>query len=258
VLFRERDRAESFGAVADQYDRARPSYPRELVEALTGPGVERVLDVGCGTGIAGGLFRERGCEVVGVEVDARMGELAREKGLEVEIGRFEDWRPEGRLFDLVIAGQAWHWVDPRVGGERAVEALRPGGVIALFWNFGDWPAHVREALMPIYARLEPGLENYSAPAVDPRDARERATLEGIASQEELGEVQTRRFPWSRRYDTSAWVDEVETHSDHQRLPRERRDRLLEAVGEAIDALGGSFEMPYETLLISAVRRRRRR
>jgi len=29
-----------------------------------------------------------------------MGELAREKGLEVEIGRFEEWRPEGRLFDL--------------------------------------------------------------------------------------------------------------------------------------------------------------
>jgi hypothetical protein len=34
-------------------------------------------------------------------------------GLEVEVAAFETWDPAGRVFDAVIAGQAWHWVDQR-------------------------------------------------------------------------------------------------------------------------------------------------
>ncbi len=51
-LFEDRSRAESFGSVADLYDRARPSYPPALIDALLADGGRTVLDVGCGTGIA--------------------------------------------------------------------------------------------------------------------------------------------------------------------------------------------------------------
>ncbi len=43
--------AEPFGSDAERYDRARPSYPGALVEAIVA-GSPGVLDVGCGTGIA--------------------------------------------------------------------------------------------------------------------------------------------------------------------------------------------------------------
>jgi hypothetical protein len=49
VIHTDRRRAGSFGDHAEQYDRARPSYPAELVDDLVGPDVRRVLDVGCGT-----------------------------------------------------------------------------------------------------------------------------------------------------------------------------------------------------------------
>ncbi|WP_405148967.1 hypothetical protein [Sphaerisporangium sp. NBC_01403] len=42
---------------------------------------------------------------VGVEVDARMAEWARQRGLEVEVAAFEAWDPAGRLFDAVVSGQ---------------------------------------------------------------------------------------------------------------------------------------------------------
>ena len=71
-----------------------------------------VLDVGCGTGITTRLFSERGCEVLGIEPDPRMAAVARRRGATVEDGSFEEWDARGRLFDLLVAGQSWHWVDP--------------------------------------------------------------------------------------------------------------------------------------------------
>src|SRR6516165_6334275 len=108
--------AESFGSDAERYDRARPGYPGALVERIVAASPGRdVLDVGCGTGICARLFQAAGCRVLGVDPDPRMAELARQGGTEAEVAKFEDWDPAGRTFDAVIAGQAWHWVDPDAG-----------------------------------------------------------------------------------------------------------------------------------------------
>jgi SAM-dependent methyltransferase len=252
VLFQDRSRAESFGAVARQYDRARPSYPAALVERLLVEEPHTVLDVGCGTGIAGALLADRGCAVLGVEVDARMAALARAKGLEVEIARFEDWHPDGRRFDLVISAQAWHWIDPWAAAIRAAESLRAGGRLAVFWNFGNPPAELRALLSPIYASLGAGLESYSV-LFGNRDDRAQTTLAGIADAGAFDRAETSTIPWTKRYDTAAWLAQLTTHSDHRALPPDRREALLGAVGEALDSLGGSFEMRFETLLVGARR-----
>ena len=66
--------AESFGADAEQYDRARPSYPGALVDRIVGgrAGLD-VLDVGCGTGIAGRQFQAAGCRVPPTPLSFRPG-----------------------------------------------------------------------------------------------------------------------------------------------------------------------------------------
>ena len=56
-----------------------------------------VLDVGAGTSISARAFEAAWCRVLGVEVDPRMAAFARQQGLDVEIARFEDWDPAGRL-----------------------------------------------------------------------------------------------------------------------------------------------------------------
>ncbi|HMH92212.1 MAG TPA: class I SAM-dependent methyltransferase, partial [Streptosporangiaceae bacterium] len=114
--------AESFGSDAERYDRARPRYPDAMVAAIVAasPGPS-VLDVGCGTGIAARQFQAAGCRVLGVEPDARMAGLARRFGVEAEVAKFEAWDSGGRAFDVVIAGQAWHWVDPVAGAAQAAQ-----------------------------------------------------------------------------------------------------------------------------------------
>jgi len=248
MLHDNRARAESFGRVAERYDRARPSYPPALFDALLADGAHDVLDVGCGTGIAAALMAQRGCSVLGVEIDERMAAVARSKQLEVEVSSFETWERAGRSFDLVTCAQAWHWIEPSIGVARAAEALRPGGRVAVFWNIGGPPAEVQARLEPIYARLAPEVQSSER---DPRPQAVRADYAGGGAFEE---PVTSTFSWNAVYDAAGWTELLSTHSHHQVLTPDRLDRLLAAIGEEIDALGGSFEMTFQTLLVSAVRR----
>ena len=131
-LHRDRERALSFGGEAALYDRVRPSYPEALIEDLMALKPERALDVGCGTGKVARLLVARGCDVLGVEPDPRMADVARSRGIAVEVASFEAWDPAGRRFALLVSGQAWHWVDPAQGAAKAADVLHPGGHLAAF------------------------------------------------------------------------------------------------------------------------------
>lgn len=251
----DRRRAESFGAAAERYDRSRPSYPDELLEDILGsdPAGLDVLDVGCGTGIASRLLAARGARVLGVEADTRMAEWARSRGTAVEVARFEDWDPAGRTFDRVTAAQAWHWVDPGAGADKAAEVLRPAGRLCLFWNIGQPDEETTHKLDQIYARLAPGAESYSVLTGYATDDGYQAVRQAIREHPDLDGPHEKRFRWSRRYSTDEWVDQLPTHSDHAAMPPDQLGRLLDAVAEAIDSSGGSFEMHYSTLLLTARR-----
>jgi SAM-dependent methyltransferase len=254
VKYRDRRRAGSFGDDAEQYDRARPAYPAELIDHLLPDRPGLIVDAGCGTGIASRLFTERGGQVVGIEPDPRMAAVARRHGCAVEAGRFEDWDPAGRRFDLVVSAQAWHWIDPVAGARKADEALRTGGRVGVFWNRGDPPDDVRAALDEAYRRAAPALgEDYALPSAaltDPDADCERAAAAFRAAGGFAG-VTIQVFTHSVVYTTAQWLDLLPTHSDHRTLPAGELAQVLAAVGQEIDRIGGTFEMGYQTWLAEA-------
>lgn len=252
---RARDLAESFGAVADRYDRTRPSYPGAMVDRIVAasPGTE-VVDVGCGTGIAARQFRAAGCTVLGVEVDEKMAGVARRHGIDVEVSSFETWDTAGRRFDAVVAGQTWHWVDPVAGAAKAAEALRPGGRIALFWNVGVPPADLSTAFADVVRRVVPGF-----PAFDAAKQANGYSLfldkaaGGLATAGGFGEPERWSFDWARHYTRDEWLDQVPTFGGNSRLAAEQLADLMSGVGAAIDDAGGAFTMNYQAVVFTAVR-----
>jgi SAM-dependent methyltransferase len=258
-VHQQRQVAESFGSDAERYDRARPSYPGALVERIVAasPGPSPyVLDVGCGTGIAARLFQAAGCRVLGVDPDPRMADLARRGGLAVEVAKFEDWDPAGRAFDAVIAGQAWHWVDPVAGAAKAAQVLRPGGRLAVFWNASEPPPDVNEAFAAVFRQVLPGspLGPRGLPGADAYSAMCAKAAEGVRQAGGFGEPEQWRFDWDRSYTRDEWLDVVPTFGGAgSRLPAATMHELLAGIGAAIDAVGGSFTMRYATMALTAPR-----
>ncbi|MDX3089819.1 class I SAM-dependent methyltransferase [Streptomyces sp. ME02-6978a] len=250
--------AESFGTDARRYDRARPAYPEALVGRVVegSPGPE-VLDVGCGTGIAGRQFLAAGCAVLGVEPDPRMADVARERGLRVEVATFEDWEAGGRLFDTLIAAQSWHWVDPAAGAAKAARVLRPRGRLAVFGHVLEPPAEVAEPFAAAYRRVAPDSPFGSRSARQPLAtylAGYARIAEDIRATGRFEEPERWRFDWEWSSTRERWLDLLPTTGGLTVLPPDRRQEILDAVGRAIDALGGRFTACFTTLATTAVRR----
>jgi SAM-dependent methyltransferase len=248
--------AESFGVDAEGYDRTRPRYPRALVDRIVAgsPGFD-VLDVGIGTGISARPFRDVGCRVLGVEPDERMAEFARESGFEVEVATFEAWEPEGRSFDAVIAGQAWHWVDPVAGATKAAGVLRPGGRVAVFWNAMELPPDIRDAFSEAFrqAVADSSFRVDTAGGQSGYPAFFAKAADGMRQAGAFGEPEEWHVDWERTYTRDEWLEMVPTAGGFNRLPPASLAEALDHIGAAIDAAGGRFTMRYDAVAVTATR-----
>ena len=255
-------RSRLFDLQAEAYDRFRPTYPDAVIDELLGavPANLDVLDVGCGTGIASRQIGHRGAKVLGVELAPRMAEIARGHGVDVEIGAFEAWDAAGRTFDLVTSAQAWHWLDLPVATAKAASVLRPGGKLCLIWNVGYQPDDLADALEEVYARVVPPgghrlFRGYAADRSSDLRTGLESEIDAISAVPDFGAPTEKWFPWTWAYQRGEWLDQLVSRSDHAALEPAVRGRLFEAVGATIDHHGGSFVMNFETVLITATRRR---
>ena len=182
--------------------------------------------------------------MLGVDPDPRMADFARRQGLEVEVATVETWESSDRTFDAVIAGQAWHWVDPVAGAATAARVLRPGGRLAVFWNVFQPSSDLAEAISAVYHRVLPDspFARGTMPGLDSYAPFLTKAAEGMGKAGAFGDPEQWRFDWDRAYDRDEWLDVVPTFGGHSQFPPGTLEELLAGIGSAIDAAGGSFTM----------------
>jgi SAM-dependent methyltransferase len=234
---RERLRA-TFDSAAWLYHQARPRYPDELFDELIRiaalrPGA-RLLEIGCGTGVATIPLARRGYLIICVELGRDLAEQARRNlaglpGVQVVQDAFEAWqpghRPGERVYDLVYAATSWHWIDPAVRYARAWDVLRPGGRLAIWGAQHVFPAdgdpffsEIQDVYDEIGESLPPGTHLH-APGELP-DLRAEIEASGL-----FGDVHVRHFDWEVSYDAESYIRLLETFSGHIAMERWQRDRL---------------------------------
>ncbi|WP_129669362.1 class I SAM-dependent methyltransferase [Phytoactinopolyspora endophytica] len=133
------NRALSFGQIAGEYDRIRPTYPPAAIEWALGNEPCRVVDLGAGTGILTRQLHELGHDIVAVEPDAEMRGLleSTSPGLRTLHGSGESIPVPDESVDAVLAGQAYHWFRTEEAHTEIARVLRPRGVFAPMWNLRD-------------------------------------------------------------------------------------------------------------------------
>ncbi len=135
-----------FGRTAQDYAAHRAGFPKGLFDRLAAMGIgrsgQRLLDLGTGTGTLARGFARRGVSVIGVDPAEPLLEqarrLSRREGAVVDyrVGRAEDIDAPEDTFDVVTAGQCWHWFDRPQAAAECLRVLVPGGALAICYF--DW------------------------------------------------------------------------------------------------------------------------
>ena len=230
--------AESFGSVAGQYERGRPSYPVEAVEWLVPRTARHVLDLGAGTGKLTKLLVDLGLDVVAVDPSAEMLERldATVDDATSAVGRAENIPLPDSSVDAVLVGQAWHWVDADRAVPEVARVLRPGGTLGLIWN-------IRDDRAPWVARLNAILREANA---------ERFLANPTLPGPPFGAAELREFSWAQAFDHPLVLDMVASRSPFITATAEEQDAVLADVARFLDtdpglAGAGTWQLPYRTV-----------
>ena len=185
-----------FDAVAADYDAHRPDYPAQLFDALESAMGQPLLwssacDVGAGTGIAARALAGRGATVTAVEPGLDALRVLRSRStsrVRPVVGDGNALPLADGLFDLVSYAQSFHWTDPQRSVPEAFRVLKPGAVLALWWNQHDqsvpW-VHEHDRRL------------FAACGIPPHPGDEWSA-DLLAGEPWRRKVATVEIPWSRR------------------------------------------------------------
>lgn len=236
--------------VAD-YVKYRPGYPREVVTFLhdvcgLAKGA-RVADIGAGTGISAKLFLDAGHPVVAVEPNEAMRNAADAglsgfDGFSSKAGTADATTLDDASVDLVIAAQAVHWFDPATARREFARIVKPGGLVALFWNSRLLSGTA------FLAGFEALLKRYG---VDYTEVSERYGDDAaMAAWFDNGYAHKATFPNAQQLDFDGLKGRLMSSSFAPRVGHPDHEPMLVALRELFDrtATNGAVEFAYETRL----------
>jgi SAM-dependent methyltransferase len=229
--------ARHFDGAADDYERARPTFPPEAIEHLRSqldlrPG-RTVLDLAAGTGKLTRQLVPTGARVIAIEplagMRARLEQVA--PGAESLEGVAEAIPLGDASVDAVTVAQAFHWFDRERAYREIHRILRPGGSLAILANARD-PA----------SRLQTDVTALLVPV------RGATTIshgwDSPARAELFSDFEVWSQPWTEEYDRDRLRTRFRSVSFVAGLPEPEQTELLDRIVAVAAGLPERFPFPY--------------
>lgn len=248
-----------FGLTAADYGRHRAGFPAELIDRLKPYGIgvpgQDALDLGTGTGTLARLLARAGATVTGIDPSAPLLEQARRldraAGVRIEyhLGTAESTGLPDASYDVVTAGQCWHWFDAARATAEIRRVLRPGGQV-LIAHF-DWlplPGNVVGATEALITRFNPAWTMGGSTGLHPSRLTDLATG-GFT------DIETFSFDVAVPYTPEAWNGRVRASAGVGAvLPPEEVAEFSERLAETLRAEhpGDVLRIPHRTWAVRAV------
>ena len=192
----------SFEVSGDAYDRFMGRYSRELAPVFADfAGIDsgqRVLDVGCGSGVlTEELARRVGADHVAGADPSPLLEACAERvpGAELKRASAESLPWPDEAFDAALAQLVVHFMDdPAAGAAEMRRVTRPGGAVAAcVWDFGGGMQLLRLYWQSVRT-IDPGADAETSPF------GERDRLEALLRDSGLADVEVDGLEVSTRYE----------------------------------------------------------
>jgi ubiquinone/menaquinone biosynthesis C-methylase UbiE len=232
----------SFDSVADVYERSRPEYaPDALAWIAQRLRLDRVLDLGAGTGKLTRQLMALGADVVAVEPgDEMRAVLARSvPGVDVRAGSAEEIPLEDASVDAITVAQAFHWFRVNEALREMHRVLRPGGGFALLWNEWDEEDALMRALNEVVNTLRP------------QGTHGGRHYEALQESERFGRREEQSFHHADEVPAAVAVERVSSVSALAAAETADRERALAEVRKIVGA--GTVRFPMLTKVYIADR-----
>lgn len=159
-----------FGATFQDYQIYRIGYAPRLFDRLKndfqiGIADQKILDLAAGTGLLGAALDHQGCDITLVEPSAALLRCA--IGKRRIAGRAEALPFCDNVFEAVVAGQCWHWLDRQAAPKEIMRVLAPGGFLSVIYQtYIPLPGSVAEATERLIFKHRPGWRHANSTGIN--------------------------------------------------------------------------------------------
>lgn len=250
--------SEMFDKAAEYYDRYRPGYPKEIIEALVNNTNlnkdSSVLEIGAGSGKATELFKNYGFPIHCIEPGENLvrngkNKFKNDSHISFECGRFEELPDRGNKYDVIFAAQAFHWIPQPLGYQKCAALLKKGGYLAPFWNMYLYYDNEEDRELLKLSEKYRGFADF----VEEKQAKER--IERISADMETSGLFNRpavyRHFWKKEYTAAEYYGFVQTGNRFLQLPNEMKENARKDLAEHARKFNGKLLRPYLCVLYLA-------
>lgn len=242
-----------FNEDVKNYDNSRPCYPDKLFEDIFSYShlskTSEVLEIGIGTGQATPPFLQKGCKVTAVELGRSLSRYVKEKfknfgSFNVINADFMELPIAANAFDLVYCATAFHWLPQKEGFKKTLDILRPGGVLALFWNH-PFPNRENDESNRINRRV---YDKYRPSDKKIAEFSKNDCQKTLGALQRFGfrNTQSKLYHRKRTLSSAEYISLLNTYSDHRALPAEIKKEFETEMKRSLDKEGGKINI-YDTI-----------